>query len=230
MLDVHPPHSPTHTWKDFFTHIATIVIGLLIAIGLEQTVEFFHHRHQVTQMEEALREESLENRHVVRDDLDSIGAIDHVVEANIVILQHSRLGSGKEFLLLAPLPSARLYAPIDAAWLGMLNSGLIPIVPRQLSGNYWKLDFTIQRAIATQQEVVSLKDTILAIEKLQTTTFPLTATEREGLLMAFSEYAQQLARLRSSLDNLDVSLALALEGKDLSIEATNEAIKSKTRN
>ncbi len=34
MLDVHPPHAPTHTWKDFFIHIATIVIGLIIAVGL----------------------------------------------------------------------------------------------------------------------------------------------------------------------------------------------------
>ena len=42
MLDVHPPHNPTHTWRDFFIHIATIVIGLLIAIGLEQSVEAFY--------------------------------------------------------------------------------------------------------------------------------------------------------------------------------------------
>jgi len=27
MLDVHPPHKPAHTWRDFFIHIATIVIG-----------------------------------------------------------------------------------------------------------------------------------------------------------------------------------------------------------
>jgi hypothetical protein len=39
MLDVHPPHNPTHTWRDFLLHIATIVIGLFIAVGLEQTVE-----------------------------------------------------------------------------------------------------------------------------------------------------------------------------------------------
>jgi len=38
MLDVHPPHASTHTWRDFFLHIATIVIGLLIAIGLEQSI------------------------------------------------------------------------------------------------------------------------------------------------------------------------------------------------
>ena len=46
MLDVHPPHNPTHTWRDFFIHIATIVIGLLIAIGLEQLVERIHHSNQ----------------------------------------------------------------------------------------------------------------------------------------------------------------------------------------
>jgi hypothetical protein len=44
MLDVHPPHEAAHSWRDFFIHIATSVVGLLIAIGLEQTVEHFHHR------------------------------------------------------------------------------------------------------------------------------------------------------------------------------------------
>jgi len=45
MLDVHMPH-PTHTWSDFLIRIATITVGLLIAISLEQTVEWVHHRHQ----------------------------------------------------------------------------------------------------------------------------------------------------------------------------------------
>jgi hypothetical protein len=57
MLDVHAPHQSAHTWKDFFIHIATIVIGLLIAIGLEQTVEHFHHKHQVAQVRESLNVE-----------------------------------------------------------------------------------------------------------------------------------------------------------------------------
>jgi hypothetical protein len=57
MLDVHALHQTVRTWKDFFIHIATIVIGLLIAIGLEQTVEFFHHRHQVAEAREQLETE-----------------------------------------------------------------------------------------------------------------------------------------------------------------------------
>ena len=38
MLEPHPPHTTAHTWRDFFIHIATTVVGLLIAAGLEQTV------------------------------------------------------------------------------------------------------------------------------------------------------------------------------------------------
>jgi hypothetical protein len=57
MLDVHAPHKTEHTWTDFFIHIATITVGLFIAIGLEQTVEYFHHLHQRHQLEENLRDE-----------------------------------------------------------------------------------------------------------------------------------------------------------------------------
>ena len=57
MLDVHAPHDAVRTWKDFFIHIAAIAVGLLIAIGLEQTVEYFHHRHQVAEMRRSLAEE-----------------------------------------------------------------------------------------------------------------------------------------------------------------------------
>ena len=68
MLDVHPPHAPTHTWKDFFIHIATITVGLVIAICLEQSVEAIHHLHQRHQLEEKLHNELRENLMV--DEMD----------------------------------------------------------------------------------------------------------------------------------------------------------------
>ncbi len=55
MLDVHPPHSPTHTWKDFFIHIATIVVGLLIAVGLEQSVEALHRHNERSRVTSGLQ-------------------------------------------------------------------------------------------------------------------------------------------------------------------------------
>ena len=53
-----PPERTPHTWRDFFIHIATIVVGLVIAVGLEQSVEALHHRHERSELRETLHRES----------------------------------------------------------------------------------------------------------------------------------------------------------------------------
>jgi hypothetical protein len=69
MLDVHAPHASIQTWRGFFIHIATITIGLLIAIGLEQCVEGLHHLHQRHQLQHDLLEEAKRNRDILALDL-----------------------------------------------------------------------------------------------------------------------------------------------------------------
>ena len=86
MLDVHAPHQSVHTWKDFFIHIATISIGLLIAIGLEQTVEFVHHRRQAAEMAENLKQESIENCDIVQYDLAQSDELDRALHINMTNL------------------------------------------------------------------------------------------------------------------------------------------------
>jgi hypothetical protein len=56
MLDIHPAHHAASNWRDFFIHIATIVIGLCIAVGLEQTVEAIHHHHQLHDLQEQMHQ------------------------------------------------------------------------------------------------------------------------------------------------------------------------------
>jgi hypothetical protein len=62
VLDVHPPEQEIHTMKDFFLHLLTITVGLLIALGLENAAEAFHHRHQREQAEQTIRQELRENQ------------------------------------------------------------------------------------------------------------------------------------------------------------------------
>jgi hypothetical protein len=88
MLDVHAPHEAVHTWKDFFIHIATIVIGLLIAIGLEQTVEVLHHRHQVAETREALRLELDQNRRAYADRISEFHRQTAALLNNINVLRY----------------------------------------------------------------------------------------------------------------------------------------------
>jgi hypothetical protein len=70
MIDVHPPHGPTHSWKDFLIHMSAICLGLLLAIGLEQTVEYIHHRHEVSETRRALQEERQENIRILHENVE----------------------------------------------------------------------------------------------------------------------------------------------------------------
>jgi hypothetical protein len=69
MLDVHAPHGGVHTWKDFWIHLGTITLGLLIAVGLEQGVEKLHQLHQRHQLEASLRAECEVNKQRAEIDL-----------------------------------------------------------------------------------------------------------------------------------------------------------------
>jgi hypothetical protein len=61
MIDIHPPHHAATTRRDFFIHLSTVVLGILIAIGLEQTVEYLHHRHLATEARRSLLAERVSN-------------------------------------------------------------------------------------------------------------------------------------------------------------------------
>ena len=141
MLEVHPPHQAPHTWKDFFIQIATITIGLLIAIGLEQTVEYFHHRYQAREMAARLHEESLQNHQLgpSRSSAETDG-VARAVQTNIAALEVIRLGGDKASYVPVPLPTWIGYTPQDATWLMMRDSALLSVVPDLLVQNYWKIE------------------------------------------------------------------------------------------
>jgi len=87
MLDVHPPHERVHSWAQFFVHIAAITIGLLIAIGLEQTVEYFHHRHQLQEVRRELRVEEDDNRRQLSKNLEAARTVTAELNANLALLR-----------------------------------------------------------------------------------------------------------------------------------------------
>ena len=55
-MDIHKP-KPWHSFREFAKEIGTIVIGVLIALGAEQAVEWLHTQHEVAEAREALKDE-----------------------------------------------------------------------------------------------------------------------------------------------------------------------------
>jgi hypothetical protein len=94
MLDVHPPHHAASTWRDFFIHIATIVIGLLIAIGLEQTVERIHRHYELRETREALEREQKANEKAWADDEHDWRKVFVELKNNLTVLEYIRQHPG----------------------------------------------------------------------------------------------------------------------------------------
>jgi hypothetical protein len=156
MLDVHPPHEAAHTWKDFLIHIATIVVGLLIAIGLEQTVEYFHHRHQLHQLHEDLHAETLRNLHLALANVDDCelqrntgrAAYQEVILAN----------RDHRAPVLHTTPGRSSYVkPASAVWTVAQQSGTLGLLPREEAQRYVR--------------VYSLVDQVNAVLVLQNAAF-----------------------------------------------------------
>jgi hypothetical protein len=86
MLDVHPPHEPIYRWRDFFIHLATITIGLVIALSLEGCVEWRHHRHLVHEAETSLRGEIKANADLLPSVLDELHKEQEVLKLDVAVL------------------------------------------------------------------------------------------------------------------------------------------------
>ena len=132
MLDVHPPHEATHSWKDFFIHIATIVIGLLIAIGLEQTVEAIHHHREVKETREALRVEMEDNQHAFLNQAKYWRWETVELQNNLEVLAALRQHPGTPAERLPGIfRSDHLEAySSHAAWATAQAAGVISLLPR----------------------------------------------------------------------------------------------------
>ncbi|MGA8940551.1 MAG: hypothetical protein WB439_15425 [Acidobacteriaceae bacterium] len=68
MIDIHPPQHTPITRRDFFIHLGIVVLGILIAIALEQSVEALHQAHQRAELRQALAHES---QQILKDCRDS---------------------------------------------------------------------------------------------------------------------------------------------------------------
>jgi hypothetical protein len=141
MLDIHPPHHAATSWRDFFIHIATIVLGLLIAIGLEQTVEYFHHRHQVAETRELLRNEREDNRQAFARDTKHFRFVSAELENNLQVLAYlsNHPGTPDEKLpgTLLWRSGGALYQ--SAAWEEAQTSGVTSLMPREEVAEMQKL-------------------------------------------------------------------------------------------
>jgi hypothetical protein len=132
MIEVHPPHEDVHTWRQFFIHIAAITIGLLMAIGLEQTVVYFHHRHQLQEARRELADELESNRRVVGINFEATRNVMAELDADMALLRAVQTSPASQSP--EPIGSKLVYGlgnfywPKDATWQAVKQNGSLGLM------------------------------------------------------------------------------------------------------
>ncbi len=133
MLDVHAPHGSVHSSREFLFHVAIITIGLLIALGLEQTAELVHHRHQVTETRQALRRELTLNRRAYAGSVREFQRQTAALLNNVAVLQYVQQhpGTPEEQLPGILVWHAFPGSFTNSAWKTAQQSGVTALMPQE---------------------------------------------------------------------------------------------------
>jgi hypothetical protein len=202
VIEVHPPHERVQGWRDFFVHLITITVGLLIALSLEGLVEMVHHHNLVNQAKADLKTEITQNHDRVVLNLPELRADEKRVEGDIRTLMDLRAGKKlSDFQLNYSFEWKSLG---NSAWKTAESSGALSF-----------LDFEKERDLAhvyyVQEDIVApnltqvLREHSLAWAPILSLEHPEKSTKEE-IQLSLQRSADLLADLKSLeglLKNLD---------------------------
>jgi hypothetical protein len=163
---------------------------------LEQTVEYFHHRHQLHHFEEALRKESQLNLDKTDNDIALLREVIRTEETNRASLLAAMATGPHTPVRFVDLPltasgSGRVWlAPTDAVWSGARDASLLPSIPEERATNLARLNIVVTSLVEIQHQLFDQEYRVRASATLRGDIDNLTPEECEKLLEAISQFQQ----------------------------------------
>jgi hypothetical protein len=104
-MEIHKP-KPIHNWREFLKEVGTIVLGVCIALGAEQTVEWFHWHDKTEYATDQIQRELNENMYYFMERIMVEDCIHHRLDD----LEQKLLSSGEKWTPVAPAATAGVQA------------------------------------------------------------------------------------------------------------------------
>lgn len=208
MLDVHPPHEAIRGPRDFLLHIATITIGLLIALGLEAGVEAIHHRHIVTEARENIRRELENNQKAVPGNLREIEADRKRMLADMTALRALRRDPNAKNLSITLAWSWS--PPSDSSWRTARDTRALALMNANTVRHYAEL-YGKQQLVNDAADVLTHNQTRALVPMSVEENFKdASPSQIDEALHHCAEIVVQLQLLDQLITNLDGSYKDAL--------------------
>jgi hypothetical protein len=203
MLDVHAPHEKMHGWKDFFLHLITITIGLLIALSLEGMVEWFHERHLVHEAESSLHGEIASNSQGLAETEADIHQQQESLQHDVKVL--------KSFLRDHKMPqdshmeiTFHIRTFDSVSWKAAQSTGAMALMPYALAQQYSEI-YSVQSEIDAIQNQAA-RDAIVSMAPFENSVTgdpDLKPEQAEAIKDRIEVLQAQLGLLSSIVTALD---------------------------
>jgi hypothetical protein len=204
-MDVHPPHGPIRSWKDFTLHLLTITIGLLIALTLEAAVQSMHHRHMVKEARANLRREIVENQRLYTENLRSAQTELVQLEQNIEQLRELRAGKTPEHFDLQW--DFNWNGFVESAWMSARDIGAVgymqPEVVEEYSGLYRQQTFVNEAGVSIFFDQAKAAAPLLTAKNRKDPKELLPA-DIQAMLLSAGELQGRVKTLQATMKTLEV--------------------------
>lgn len=180
-MDVHAPHKPIHSIKEFLVHLLAITIGLLIALGLEATAEWVHHRHLARDARENIFQEFRANQKDLLRQLKALPAEEKHLDEILTLVNDAQHGRPQKHLEDFMWTGVLLR---DSAWNAASSTGAIAFMDYSEVRRY-------SQVYALQKLYISLMDRNLQ-ERHQMNVFLARMTASGKLSDAEYESGKQI--------------------------------------
>jgi hypothetical protein len=156
-------HEPPLTWKGFFVHIATIVVGLFIAVCIDKAVEAVHHHFERSELEAQMRQ-------VFLDDLESDNRALHELRfgrdflADLLVAINSRIENRAEKVAAPDIKRLGGYtispnlAPFEVAKL----NGTAALLPGERLRIFNRIAFALELLANERRDLYAAMDRLAA--------------------------------------------------------------------
>jgi hypothetical protein len=204
-MDVHPPHEPIRSWKDFILHLLMITLGLLIALALQAAVESLHHRHMVREARANLRREIVENQRLYTENLRSVQTELVRLEQNIEQLRELRAGKTPEHFDLQW--SFDWNGFVESAWMSARDIGAVgymePDVIEEYSTLYRQQTFVNEEGVGILFDQAKAAAPLLAAKNHKDPK-ELLPGDIQAMLLSAAELEGRVKTLQATMKTLDV--------------------------
>jgi hypothetical protein len=224
MLDVHPPHHRFEGLKDFFIHLLTISVGLLIAVGIEGCVQRHRDHNLARDARETLRKEIEGNSKTIAESLTTIGKEQTNVINSITLLrrirQDSKDKSAQKGGIGTPFSSTLLD---DTAWKTAQSTGALTFMPYEEANRYSGIYEAQYQFQASQEKILEDVAQFIGVTHKYDFGTDITPEAASAALERFGVMEVHLATLKAMAESVAAKDKNFLTGKDSS-EVINEDI------